>query len=152
MRFRFAIPAAVFLIAAAAVTSGCNNSSSASSGPKQTTSSASHAPATGPVSVTLSEFKVATSATSAKGPKVTFDVRNAGKLPHEFVVLRTSKPSTRLGSGPRIKEAGHVGETGEVKPGATKKLTLRLKPGHYSLVCNLPGHYMGGMHTDFTVQ
>jgi uncharacterized cupredoxin-like copper-binding protein len=29
---------------------------------------------------------------------------------------------------------------------------LSLKPGHYSLVCNLPGHYMAGMHADFTVR
>jgi uncharacterized cupredoxin-like copper-binding protein len=31
-------------------------------------------------------------------------------------------------------------------------VTLNLKPGHYSLVCNLPGHYMQGMRADLTVQ
>ncbi len=28
----------------------------------------------------------------------------------------------------------------------------RLKKGHYALICNLPGHYQGGMHADFTVR
>ncbi len=26
-----------------------------------------------------------------------------------------------------------------------------LKPGHYAIVCALPGHYQSGMYTDFTV-
>jgi uncharacterized cupredoxin-like copper-binding protein len=146
VRFRLVVPAAVLLVAAAAVTSGCNNSSSASSGPPQQTGS------NGPVSVTLSEFKVAATPSSATGPKVTFDVRNAGKAPHEFVVLRTNKSAAQLGHGARIKETGHVGELGDLEPGASKTLTVNLKPGHYALVCNLPGHYMGGMHANFTVK
>jgi uncharacterized cupredoxin-like copper-binding protein len=28
-------------------------------------------------------------------------------------------------------------------------LTLDLKPGHYAVVCNLPGHYAAGMRQDF---
>jgi uncharacterized cupredoxin-like copper-binding protein len=143
MRLRLVVPAAALLLAAAAVSSGCNNSTSASTGPK---------PANGPVAVKLSEFKVASTATSATGPHVTFDVSNAGKVKHEMVVLRTTKGAGQLGSGQRIKETGHVGEVGELQPGASKTLALNLKPGHYALVCNLPGHYMAGMHTDFTVK
>jgi uncharacterized cupredoxin-like copper-binding protein len=30
-------------------------------------------------------------------------------------------------------------------------LTADLSPGHYALVCNLPGHYKAGMHVDFWV-
>ena len=30
-------------------------------------------------------------------------------------------------------------------------VTLSLTPGHYALICNIPGHYSSGMHTDFTV-
>src|SRR5437870_249437 len=38
-----------------------------------------------------------------------------------------------------------------MKPGQTKPLVSTLLPGHYALVCNLPGHYRMGMHQDFTV-
>jgi uncharacterized cupredoxin-like copper-binding protein len=44
-----------------------------------------------------------------------------------------------------------VGEVGDVPPGRTERLTVRLEPGHYSLICNFPGHYMGGMHADLRV-
>ncbi|MEA2312683.1 MAG: hypothetical protein QOE28_2651, partial [Solirubrobacteraceae bacterium] len=36
--------------------------------------------------------------------------------------------------------------------GAAKALTLNLKPGHYALICNLPGHYTAGMYADLTVK
>ena len=38
-----------------------------------------------------------------------------------------------------------------MRPGATKTITIDLKPGHYVLFCNLPGHYAAGMHQDFWV-
>src|SRR2546425_1192379 len=38
-----------------------------------------------------------------------------------------------------------------MKPGQTKPLVITLLPGHYALMCNLPGHYRMGMHQDFTV-
>jgi uncharacterized cupredoxin-like copper-binding protein len=83
---------------------------------------------------------------------VTFTVSNDGSVTHEYVVLRTSRPAAGLQvSGGRASEAGHVGEIGELKVGQTKTLTLDLKPGHYSIICNLPGHYLGGMHTGLTV-
>ena len=31
-------------------------------------------------------------------------------------------------------------------------MTLTLKKGHYSLLCNLPGHYKGGQFVDFYVR
>jgi uncharacterized cupredoxin-like copper-binding protein len=34
----------------------------------------------------------------------------------------------------------------------SKTLALRLRPGHYALVCNLPGHYLAGQRADFTVR
>ena len=84
--------------------------------------------------------------------KVTFNVKNVGQLVHEFVVIRTDKPANGLGTGARVPENGNVGETGDVQAGAAKTLSLKLKPGHYALICNLPHHYSAGMHTDFTVR
>jgi uncharacterized cupredoxin-like copper-binding protein len=103
------------------------------------------------VGVSLHEFKVDATATAAAAGKVTFSVRNTGKITHEFVILRTSKPADALMKGARADESGNVGETGDMAAGTSKKLTVNLKPGHYALVCNLPGHYAAGQHTDFTV-
>ena len=68
------------------------------------------------------------------------------------VKKRTAKPAGSLLKGARADESGNVGETGDLKAGASKKLTLNLKPGHYALICNLPGHYKAGQYTDFTVR
>jgi uncharacterized cupredoxin-like copper-binding protein len=39
-----------------------------------------------------------------------------------------------------------------LKPGTSQMLTVpNMAPGHYSLVCNLSGHYKAGMHIDFWV-
>ena len=91
------------------------------------------------------------SSTAANG-KVTFNVKNVGRLVPEFVVIKTDKPANGLGTGARVPENGNVGETGDVQAGAAKTLSLKLKPGHYALICNIPNHYSAGMHTDFTVR
>jgi uncharacterized cupredoxin-like copper-binding protein len=111
----------------------------------------STAAAAGPIKVDLSEFAVQTSAATANAGKITFSVTNTGKIEHELVILRTAKPAADLGKGSRIEEVVHVGEVAALKSGKTKTLTLALKPGHYSLVCNLPGHYMAGMRADLTI-
>jgi uncharacterized cupredoxin-like copper-binding protein len=93
-------------------------------------------------------------ATKTQATRVTFVVRNAGKMTHEFVVLRTAKAAGRL-AAPGAKEApetGAAGEIAEIKPGAVKRLTLTLKKGHYALICNLPGHYSLGQFVDFYVR
>ena len=97
---------------------------------------------------------------AAPAGKVTFTVTNQGNHTHEFVVLQTNTPAANFpiksfeGETDRIDEdtAGkNVGETGDMKPGESKKLVIDLPAGHFALVCNLPGHYRMGMHEDFTV-
>jgi uncharacterized cupredoxin-like copper-binding protein len=109
-------------------------------------------PAPGKIGVSLKEFRINPSATQASAGKVTFNVKNGGSVPHEFVVLRTDKPAGSLLKGARADEAGNVGETGDLAPGAGKTLSLNLKAGHYALICNLPGHYRAGQHIDFIVR
>lgn len=104
------------------------------------------------IAVTLKEFVVDPQPGTGRAGRVTFHVRNTGKITHEFVVLRTSKPAAALAKGGRADETGNVGEIGDLKPGARKSLALSLRPGHYALVCNLPGHYVAGQHADFTVR
>jgi uncharacterized cupredoxin-like copper-binding protein len=143
-----------FLLLAAA----CSSSNDASS--PSTTESTGTAAAGGTVSVSLNQWTITPTATTVPAGSVTFDVANDGTVTHEFVVLQTDTPAAEIpiesfeGEQDRIDEdtAGtNVGETGDMEAGATQTLTLDLAPGHYVFVCNLPGHYGQGMHTDFTV-
>ncbi len=105
------------------------------------------------VKASLTEMKITDSVDTVAAGKVKFTVINDGAVTHEYVVLKTPTPAAKLPvSGGRASEAGNIGETGDMQPGQTKTLTLKLKPGHYAIICNLPGHYLGGMYTDLTVK
>jgi uncharacterized cupredoxin-like copper-binding protein len=130
--------------ALALVAAGCGNSTSGATQPSTTAS-----PATA-VKANLSEFKIATSTSDVQAGKVTFTAVNDGKTAHELVVIKTDKAAGDLGKGSRVSESGSVGEVSDVAPGQTKSNTIDLKPGHYALICNIPGHYMSGMHADLT--
>jgi uncharacterized cupredoxin-like copper-binding protein len=115
---------------------------------------AAAAPALGhSVTATLKEFTVNPSARQAAAGRVTFHVSNTGTATHEFVVLRTRFPAGAIPlKNGRADESGNVGETGDLAVGKAKTITLNLTPGHYALICNLPGHYQAGQHIDFTVR
>jgi uncharacterized cupredoxin-like copper-binding protein len=143
-----------FVLLAAA----CSSSNDASN--PSTTGSTSTAAAGGTVSVSLNQWTITPTATTVPAGSVTFNVANEGTVTHEFVVLQTDTPAAEIpidsfeGEQDRIDEdtAGtNVGETGDMEARATQTLALDLAPGHYVFVCNLPGHYGQGMHTDFTV-
>jgi uncharacterized cupredoxin-like copper-binding protein len=91
--------------------------------------------------------------------KVTFLITNSSTdMKHELVGFQTKTPAADYpisgfeGDPNRIDEdtAGPVVlDTGAaLDPGATQMVSVNLKPGHYALVCNLPGHYKAGMHVD----
>jgi uncharacterized cupredoxin-like copper-binding protein len=101
---------------------------------------------------TLKEYSIAPEPSQVAAGNVTFKVRNAGAINHEFVVLRTNKKASQLLKGQEADETGNVGELGNLDPGQTKSLKLNLKSGHYVLICNLPGHYKLGQHADLTVR
>lgn len=116
-----------------------------------TTRSAAH-PAQ--VAVTLSEFKIKPIVSRVAAGRVEFVVTNAGKVKHQFTIIRTDKPAAAVLSkhNPDDDIPGARGEISSLAPGATKQLVVKdLKPGHYALVCALPGHYQAGMYADFTV-
>jgi len=108
------------------------------------------------VAVQVDEFSVFPGTQGAPKGKVRFVVTNIGKIEHEFIVVKTSKPAGNLLGGDhgpnRADESGAVGELGSVKAGQAKTLNLTLKPGHYALLCNLPGHYRTGQFADFYVR
>jgi len=90
--------------------------------------------------------------------QVTFEVNNDSKaVVHEMIVMAipdATKPLPFNTNENRVDEdkAGDLGEVSELDPGKSGKLVLTLKPGAYLLYCNVPGHYMSGMWTTFTVK
>lgn len=100
---------------------------------------------------------VTTDLPSIKAGDVTFEVTNTSRdMIHEMIVMPMASGEKEVpynAKDMRIDEdaAGAIGEVSELDPGMSGKLTLRLKPGEYMLVCNLPGHYILGMWTHFKV-
>jgi len=84
------------------------------------------------VAVTESEFKIVLASTSFKAGKITFDVKNTGKLAHDLAIKGGQK--TKLS-----------------QPGGSAQLAVTLKPGKYHLYCTVPGHEQAGMKADITV-
>lgn len=113
------------------------------------------------VEVELDEFTVATSPGSVSEGMVTFRVRNAGNVVHEFLVIRTDLAADALptaANGAFDEEAEGtqvVDEIEGIQPGGQSNLTLTLDAGHYALICNMvvsgTVHYAEGMSADFTV-
>ena len=95
---------------------------------------------------------------TVKAGEVTFKATNTSKgTVHEMVVAPVkvaNKPLPYNKSEERVEEeaAGHLGEVSELEPGQSGALTITMKPGTYILYCNIPGHYMAGMWTLFTVK
>ena len=106
----------------------------------------------GTVKVALADFSVTPAQSSLASGPITFKVHNAGKEQHELVVIRTDRPAAHLPvKDGEASEKGDLGEVEDVAPGANGSVTLDLPAGHYALICNVPGHYLAGMHAEFTV-
>jgi uncharacterized cupredoxin-like copper-binding protein len=95
---------------------------------------------------------------------VSLRVANTGYLKHELVVLALSagqQIGTRApGADGKVDEAGSLGEAsascaagtgGGIAASSLGWVTVSLAPGRYELLCNLPGHYAGGMYTELDV-
>jgi uncharacterized cupredoxin-like copper-binding protein len=95
---------------------------------------------------------------------VSFVVTNNGSIDHEMVVLPLASSQTAgarsVGGDGKVDEAGSLGEASKsggagvgdgIAPGASGWVTVTLAPGHYELVCNVPGHYSAGMYTQLNV-
>ncbi len=116
-----------------------------------------HASLQDPSNPGVSAMHIALDRDSVPAGKVTFRAVNQSKdLVHELIVVRVDSPEASLPYDAkkqevREKQIHHLGEVADLKPGRSGALTLNLKPGHYLLICNQPGHYKAGMRADFTV-
>ncbi len=110
----------------------------------------------GTIHATLKDNIITVDQSTVSAGTVVFDVKNAGTMPHEFVVIKTDLAPDKLPpstSEPgQVLEDGSVGEVEDVAVGASKQLSLTLEPGKYVAICNLPGHYALGMRVGFTVK
>jgi len=109
-----------------------------------------------PITVALTNYTLLPSAASAKAGNVTFVATNSGAgVQHELIVIKTDLTADKLTveNDDKVNEDAlkSNGEVSELDPGKSGSVTLNLDAGHYVLICNVPGHYRLGMHTDFTV-
>ncbi|MGZ8795560.1 MAG: cupredoxin domain-containing protein [Gaiellaceae bacterium] len=106
-----------------------------------------------PVAVVLDEWKLVPARGTVPAGKITFVVRNGGTMIHQLVVLKHSR---RAGALPlkagKAVETGRLGGIKQIPSGASKQLTLTLRPGRYVLLCNLMGHYQAGQFAALQVR
>jgi uncharacterized cupredoxin-like copper-binding protein len=103
--------------------------------------------------ITLDEYSIEAPAEAAAG-RIALTVRNAGSIAHELVILRTRLAPGELpveDAEVRVHRRGVelVKQTPRIKAGKSRMLEVRLRPGSYVLICNVPGHYQSGMRAPF---
>jgi hypothetical protein len=109
-----------------------------------------------PVVIAERDFHIA-APTALRSGTVTLRVHNEGPDQHELIIV----PGT-VGSLPLRKdgltvdeealESSEPGSLGPGEPGATRDVTVTLKPGRYVFFCNMEGHFMAGMHAEVEVR
>jgi len=94
---------------------------------------------------------------TVKAGEIHFAATNWSRgLLHEMLVIAVDNPNAPLpydygtGEVPE-KQVKVLGEISELEPNGSGGLDLKLSPGTYLLLCNLPGHYAAGMATPLTV-
>lgn len=92
--------------------------------------SAAPAPA-GAIAVTAREFLYEPNKLTAKAGDVTFAVKNAGVVEHDFVIEDKAKKQ--------------MAQANPFAPGKTMQVKVKLAAGDYAVFCSIPGHREAGM-------
>ena len=107
------------------------------------------------MTVSERDFRISAPKRISAGP-VRLRVDNQGPDAHELVVVRGRKSDLRISSdGITVDEEQlEKRQTDELEAGdpGSRTLKLDLHPGRYVLLCNMTGHFKGGMHTEVLVR
>jgi uncharacterized cupredoxin-like copper-binding protein len=106
------------------------------------------------VTVKERDFRIAAPKRMAPGP-AQLRVENRGPDAHELIVVPGRSRDLRISSDginvdEELLEKRGAKELEAADP-STRTLKVDLKPGHYVLLCNMTGHFQGGMHTEVLV-
>jgi len=128
---------------------GCGAKTAAAS--KSSQSSNASGPTT--VTITLTEFKIASSLSTFKvGVPYHFVVTNAGTTTHELMIMPTAKGTASEDE----RDASELFEISELDPGqsGTKDFTFTAAApaGVLEMACHVPGHYESNMRQAIIVQ
>ena len=109
------------------------------------------------VRVTERDFRITLAPARVRAGDVRVLLRNKGPDAHELLVVRARNSHLPLRpDGSTVDEEGLerdiVGVLEAGAPGSVRQLLLHLRPGRYMLICNMSGHFLGGMHTQLVVQ
>jgi uncharacterized cupredoxin-like copper-binding protein len=109
-----------------------------------------------PVRIKERDFRI-TAPKQMPAGDVVLSVHNEGPDDHELLVVRAPEGEPPLrADGMTVDEDGLgpavIGALEPDDPGNVRKLRVNLEPGRYELICNMAGHYFGGMETEVTVQ
>jgi uncharacterized cupredoxin-like copper-binding protein len=146
--------AAVWLALAGCGGGGDNGTSTQAQAPAQPAGG-------GSLTINMSDYAFSPKDGTTNAGTVKLSTPNQGQLPHELVLFKTKQPAGSLPtlSNGEVDEEGleangveSPGEIEDVGPGETKSATLKLTPGKYVMICNLPGHYKQGMYGTLTVK
>jgi uncharacterized cupredoxin-like copper-binding protein len=109
------------------------------------------------VHVTEADFRISIVPNRVASGDLRLLVQNRGPDAHEFIVVRSRGshlPLRRDGVtvDEEALEKATVGVLEPGSPGSLRRLSMHLDPGHYEVICNMSGHYLGGMHTGLIVE
>ena len=119
-------------------------------------SSSSHDGAATPLGVKVADFAIKAPKSIAAG-NVVLRVRNNGPDMHELILVRDTGSALplrpdNLTVDEDALEQRTVSVLEDDQPNTLRDWKLKLEPGRYVLVCNMSGHYLGGMRTELVVR
>jgi uncharacterized cupredoxin-like copper-binding protein len=159
MRLSFGLGLLVATLALAACggspSSGMSSMPGMSHGDSTPTGSPAAGGTTQTVSVTLADFKIASSQTAFKtGTTYHFVVTNTGQTNHELMVMPPMSDDGMSMDEMDKMALYHISQS-DLPPGATKSFDLTFNnpaaAGQLELACHVGSHYKVGMHESITV-
>src|SRR3954453_12082872 len=108
------------------------------------------------VEVVERDFRIEVSTTRIPAGDVVISVANRGPVRHELILVRTGQHTLpfRKDGITVDEEALTTSTVGALEPGRVgdvRQLHLRLNRGRYMMLCNMAGHYLGGMRAELVV-